>query len=123
MEHRVGAALLNCGYHADFPFQVSASSLIFEGAGNLISAGQRRKQGRRFQTMRAYSLIAMLSVTAGCSGAGDWQSGVPTAPDTTQVGQTKQAAQFADATVMNLVDPGSARLTVTADGDAVTVQI
>jgi hypothetical protein len=73
--------------------------------------------------MRAYTLIAMLSVTAGCSGAGDWQGGVPTAPEETQIGQTRQAAQFADATVMNLVDTGDTRLTVTADGDPVTVQI
>lgn len=73
--------------------------------------------------MRAYTLIAMLSVTAGCSGTGDWQGGVPTTSDTTQIGQTRQKSQFADATVMNLVDPGPTRLTVTADGDPVTVQI
>ena len=73
--------------------------------------------------MRAYTLVAMLSVTAGCSGTGDWQAGVPTAPETTQIGQTKQAAQFADATVFNLVDTGSTTLSVTADGDAVTLQV
>lgn len=73
--------------------------------------------------MRAYTLIAMLSVTAGCSGTGDWQGGVPTAPETTQIGQTKQAAQFADATVFNLVDTGNTTLSVTADGDAVTLQV
>jgi hypothetical protein len=73
--------------------------------------------------MRAYTLVAMLSVTAGCSGTGDWQAGVPTAPETTQIGQTKQAAQFADATVFNLVDTGNTTLTVTADGDAVTLQV
>src|SRR5204862_392181 len=68
-------------------------------------------------------LIAMLSVTAGCSGTGDWQAGVPTAADTTQTGQTKQASQFADGTVMNLVDSGPTTLTMTADGDPVTIQI
>jgi hypothetical protein len=73
--------------------------------------------------MRAYTLIAMLSVTAGCSGTSDWQGGVPTAPETTQIGQTKQAAQFADATVFNLVDTGKTTLSVTADGDPVTLQI
>jgi hypothetical protein len=72
--------------------------------------------------MRAYTLIAMLSVTAGCSGTGDWQ-GVPTAADTTQIGQTKQAAQFADATVFNLVDTGATKLMLTADGDPVTLQV
>jgi hypothetical protein len=73
--------------------------------------------------MRAYTLIAMLSVTAGCSGAGDWQAGVATAPESTKIGQTKQAAQFADGTVFNLVDPGKTKLMLTADGDAVALQV
>src|SRR5881394_3573023 len=73
--------------------------------------------------MRAYSLIALLSVTAACSGTSDWQTGAPSTEDTTPVAQTHQASQFADATVMNLVDPGSTTLTLTADGDPVTVQI
>lgn len=72
--------------------------------------------------MRAYTLIAMLSVTAGCSGTGDRQAGAP-APESTEIGQTRQAAQFADATVFNLVDPGKTTLTVTADGDPVTLQV
>jgi hypothetical protein len=74
--------------------------------------------------MRAYTLIAMLSVTAGCSGTSDWQAGAQTtAPKTVEIGQTKQASQFADGTVMNLVDPGPTTLSLTADGDPVTVQI
>lgn len=73
--------------------------------------------------MRAYTLIAMLSVTAGCSGTGDWQAGVPNTEGTPEIGQTQQRSQFADGTVMNLVDPGNTTLTLTADGDPVTVQI
>src|ERR1041385_5877763 len=75
--------------------------------------------------MRAYTLIAMLSVTAGCSGTGDWQGqGQGQAePENVQVGKAQQASQFADGTVMNLVDPGPTTLTLTADGDPVTVQI
>jgi len=73
--------------------------------------------------MRAYTLIAMLSVMPGCSGTSDWQGQAPAQPENIQVGQAKQASQFADATVLNLVDPGDTTLTLTADGDPVTVQI
>lgn len=73
--------------------------------------------------MRAFTLIALLSVTAGCSGTGDWQGQGQAGTENVQVGKTQQASQFADGTIMNLVDPGDTTLTLTADGDPVTVQI
>jgi hypothetical protein len=42
---------------------------------------------------------------------------------TTDVGKTQQKAQFADNTVVNLVDPGSAVLSLTADINPVDVNI
>jgi len=38
-------------------------------------------------------------------------------------GKVAQKAQFADATIVNLVDPLSATLALTADGTPITVQI
>lgn len=80
--------------------------------------------------MRAYTLMALLSVTAaGCSGTSDGQTGTPSTDEPTQIGQTQQKSQFADGTVLNLVDPGNlfnpnkATLKLTADGDPVTVQV
>jgi hypothetical protein len=76
--------------------------------------------------MRSYSLFAGLLMLAGCSSSGEWTSGgVQTegteAPKAT--GQVTQKAQFADATIVNLVDPLSATLALTADGVPITVQV
>jgi hypothetical protein len=62
---------------------------------------------------------------AGCSSNGDWAAGGidsqgAGAPKTAEV---QEKAQFADATLLNLVDPLAATISVTADGNPVTVQI
>src|SRR4051812_4161529 len=76
--------------------------------------------------MRSYSLFAGLLILAGCSSSGEWTSGgvqtdVSGAPKAT--GEVAQKAQFADATIVNLVDPLSATLALPADGVPITVQI
>jgi hypothetical protein len=75
--------------------------------------------------MRTYKLVALLAVLGGCSsdqmGPSAGAGVVPVAAPT--VGQVKQKSQFADGTIINLVDPLAATLTVTADIDPVTVQV
>jgi hypothetical protein len=75
--------------------------------------------------MRSYSLLAGLLVLAGCSSNGEWPSGgvgdTTEAPNAT--GAVQQKSQFADATLLNLVDPGATTIAITADGQPITVQI
>jgi len=75
--------------------------------------------------MRSYSLLAALLMLAGCSSNGEWTSGET--GDTTgspkATGTVEQKSQFADATLLNLVDPMSATIAVTADGQPITVQV
>ena len=74
--------------------------------------------------MRSYSLFAGLLMLAGCSSGGEWTSGGVDGTGTpVQTGKVTQKAQFADATIVNLVDPLSATLALTADGTPITVQI
>src|ERR1700753_3488549 len=75
--------------------------------------------------MRSFSLFGGLLLLAGCSSNGEWASGGidsqgAGAPKTAVV---QQKAQFADATLLNLVDPLSATISVTADGEPVTIQV
>jgi hypothetical protein len=78
--------------------------------------------------MRSFTLVGVLAVlAAGCSGGQTLGTGAgadgtdPTAAPA--VGQVKQKSQFADDTIINLVDPGSATITLTADINPTTVQI
>jgi hypothetical protein len=78
--------------------------------------------------MRTQGLFALLALVAGCSsegmGAGTGAAGDGLgAPEATQVSEVQQKAQFADDTVINLVDPLSAIITVTADVHPVDIQI
>jgi hypothetical protein len=76
--------------------------------------------------MRSYSLLAGLVLLAGCSSSGEWPAdGVSAAGAETPkaTAQVEQKSQFADATLINLVDPLSAQLSLTADGEAITVQV
>lgn len=81
--------------------------------------------------MRTFSIFAMLAIVAGCSseqgfaGAGsDPVSEEEVDGTESPVGETKQKAQFADATVINLLEPGlTTTITVTADIDPVTVNL
>jgi hypothetical protein len=75
--------------------------------------------------MRWYSLLTGLLLLAGCSSAdlasgGTGTEGAAQKPAVTEV---KQRSQFADATLINLVDPGSTTLALSADGQAVTIQV
>src|SRR5262252_6188285 len=73
--------------------------------------------------MRSYSLVAGLLMLTGCSSGGDWTSGSVDGTGTpVQTGKVTQKSQFADATIVNLVDPLSATLALTADGTPITVQ-
>ncbi len=76
--------------------------------------------------MRSIGLVAGLLMLAGCSSSGEWTSGEvggggTDAPKATA--QVQQKAQFADATLLNLVDPGATTIAITADGMPITVQI
>jgi len=77
--------------------------------------------------MRSFTLVGVVAVLAGCSGGQTLGTGAgtegtdPTAAPV--VGQVKQKAQFADDTIINLVDPLSATITVTADLNPTTVQV
>ncbi len=71
--------------------------------------------------MRSYTLIASLALLAGCSGGQDL-SGTE-APGNDAIGAVTQKSQFADNTIINLVDTLSATVTLTTDVNPVTVQI
>src|SRR5262245_11634585 len=77
--------------------------------------------------MRGYSLLMGVLTLAGCSSGGEWTAGGAGTEETTAqkpaVAQVTQKSQFADATLLNLVDPGSTTLALTADGQPITVQI
>ena len=75
--------------------------------------------------MRTQGLFALLVLAAaGCSSEGMGTEAPGDAPQgTPEVAQVKQKAQFADNTIINLVDPGSATVTLTADVNPVNVQI
>jgi hypothetical protein len=79
--------------------------------------------------LRTQGLFALLALLAGCSSegmgsrtgaSGDGQEGDPGAAEVSQV---EQRAQFADDTIINLVDPLTATITVTADVQPVDIQI
>lgn len=77
--------------------------------------------------IRTQGLFALLVLAAaGCSSEG-MGSGPGAAGDvsegTSEVAQVKQKAQFADNTIINLVDPGTATVTLTADVNPVNVQV
>jgi hypothetical protein len=75
--------------------------------------------------MRTLTLVSVLAFAAGCSDGHTFQQGgteVSSAP-AEQVGKTEQASQFADNAVLNLVDPGVATISVTADGFDVDVNV
>ena len=74
--------------------------------------------------MRTHAVLAMLLLAAGCSGEGAVGAGTEASGAATpEIGQAKQKSQFADDTVINLVDPFSATLTLTADVNPVDVNI
>ncbi len=77
--------------------------------------------------MRSYSLFIGLALLVGCSSGQSWPSGgagdEATEAPGGSVAEIKQKSQFADANIINLVDPGVATLALTADGNPVTVQI
>jgi hypothetical protein len=78
--------------------------------------------------MKAFSIFAILAVVGGCSSEQGWTAtGSDPSSETndpaTEVGEVKQKAQFADDTVINLVDPLVATITVTADGNPTMVNI
>jgi hypothetical protein len=81
--------------------------------------------------MRSYTLVGLLALTtAGCSAYGQDTIGAPgseegdTEVSEGDIGSTQQKAQFADGTVLNIVDPGLLpSLTVTADFNPVTVSV
>jgi hypothetical protein len=79
--------------------------------------------------MRSYRLVALLALLGGCSSGQGFSDGggqstdSSGAPEAAVVGEVKQKAQFADDTIINLVDPGTATLTLTADVKPVNVQI
>lgn len=75
--------------------------------------------------MRSYSLLAGLVVLAGCSSNGEWASGgIEGATETPNAtGSVQQKSQFANATLLNLVDPGATTIAITADGEPITVQV
>ncbi len=77
--------------------------------------------------MRSFTLIALLALPAACSGGQMGQQGAEntesTAPGGGDVAQTRQAAQFADNTILNLVDPGLTMISLTAEDMPTTVQI
>jgi hypothetical protein len=71
-------------------------------------------------------LLALLSAVAGCSEPDVDRGSAPThsAAHAPAIGHVTQASQFADATLLNLVDVGTAAmLTLIADGQPITVQI
>jgi hypothetical protein len=77
--------------------------------------------------MRSYAMVAMVGLLGGCSGGQDFAGG-PLGTDTTDstapaVAQVKQKAQFADDTIINLVDPIAATLDLSADVNPTTVQV
>jgi len=76
--------------------------------------------------MRWYSLLMGVLTLTGCSSGGEWTAGGAGTEETVAkpaVAQVSQKSQFADATLINLVDPGSTTLALTADGQPITVQI
>jgi hypothetical protein len=74
--------------------------------------------------VRYQALFALLMTVTGCSSEGAVGAGTEGDPaGTTEVGQTKQKAQFADNTVINLVDPGAATLSLTADANPVDINV
>jgi len=77
--------------------------------------------------MRSYSFLTGLLLLTGCSGSGEWTSGGVGTEGTTapkgEVAQVAQKSQFADATLVNLVDPLTTTLALAADGNPVTIQI
>jgi hypothetical protein len=81
--------------------------------------------------MRTFSIFAMLAIVAGCSSeqgfAGAGSDPVSEEVDGTEppVGASTQKAQFADDTVINLLEPGynSTIVTVTADNDPVNINV
>ena len=73
--------------------------------------------------MRSY-LLAGLVVLTGCSSNGEWTQGGTEPSETPKAtGAVEQKSQFADATLLNLVDPLSATIALTADGQPITVQV
>src|SRR5436305_1899446 len=77
--------------------------------------------------MRWYSLLTGVLMLGGCSdGGAAWTAtgaGVEGSTERPAVAEVKQKSQFADATLINLVDPGSTTIALTADGQPITVQI
>jgi len=75
--------------------------------------------------MRTYSsLIALAALVVGCSGVRDTETATTDSPGSDGIAKTQQKAQFADNTVINIVDPDfGPSLTVTADIQPVTVEI
>jgi hypothetical protein len=82
--------------------------------------------------MKAFSIFALLAVLGGCSSeqgitieGSDPVSGSVERTDQADdaVGEVQQKAQFTNQTVLNLVDPLTATLTLTADIAPVSVQV
>src|SRR5581483_1461672 len=86
--------------HARLCFDIHSSSSIVDV--DRVTPRQRRRN-----LMRSYSLLAGVLMLAGCSSSGEWTQGG--AGEATEVpnatGTVQQKAQFADATLLNLVDP------------------
>jgi hypothetical protein len=76
--------------------------------------------------MKSQGLFALLVLAAGCSSEG-MASGTGATGDVPQgapeIAQVKQKSQFADDTIINLVDPLTTTITLTADLDPVDVQV
>jgi hypothetical protein len=98
-------------------------SFDIHSSSRIVDVGRTRL--KKEEVMRSYSLLAGLLVLAGCSSNGDWTAGG--VGDTTQApkatGAVEQKSQFADATLLNLVDPGGTTIAITADGQPITVQV
>jgi hypothetical protein len=76
--------------------------------------------------MKTTAIVALVALMGGCSAEGAAGAGTGASGDvqgTPEVGQVKQKAQFADDTIINLVDPLTATLSLTADINPVDVQV
>ena len=73
--------------------------------------------------MRWFTVAGLLGLLSGCAGNQVDVPGDGADPAPVQVAEVQQRSQFADATIVNLVDPISATLTLTADLEPVDVQI
>src|SRR5437868_1152810 len=101
----------------------SRLSFDIHSSSRIVDVGRTRS--KKEELMRSYSLLAGLLVLAGCSSNGEWTSGGVGEPTGTPkaTGSVEQKAQFADATLLNLVDPGNTTIAITADGQPTTVQV